>query len=221
MSSTPWMLCSRWPLAWFLLSRWEFLMSCSSDFWGLHVWEATSICIVFHRVRRAYFGSARLARDSANPLLLSQSTVLKKNNQKSTFVCCSGEERSFCCPYLSAFISWPLLISIDAHKTYFILFQINKDAMERALSSDMLATDLANYLVRKGVSIQTLGRREGNEKYLCSTLRFPLSSAFLFNCCLSPASLNVLSLGKSCGSIAEYLLCMQKLPNLISGSISK
>lgn len=41
-----------------------------------------------------------------------------------------------------------------------MLSQINKEAMEEALSPDMLATDLANYLVRKGVSIQRL-REEG------------------------------------------------------------
>ena len=32
------------------------------------------------------------------------------------------------------------------------LFQINQSMMEAALSPDMLATDLAYYLVRKGVS---------------------------------------------------------------------
>lgn len=34
----------------------------------------------------------------------------------------------------------------------FLLFQINQSVMEAALSPDMLATDLAYYLVRKGVS---------------------------------------------------------------------
>lgn len=34
----------------------------------------------------------------------------------------------------------------------FLLLQINQNVMEAALSPDMLATDLAYYLVRKGVS---------------------------------------------------------------------
>lgn len=34
----------------------------------------------------------------------------------------------------------------------FLVLQINSSAMEAALSPDMLATDLAYYLVRKGVS---------------------------------------------------------------------
>lgn len=34
----------------------------------------------------------------------------------------------------------------------FLVFQINQSVMEAALSPDMLATDLAYYLVRKGVS---------------------------------------------------------------------
>lgn len=35
---------------------------------------------------------------------------------------------------------------------FFLVLQINSSAMEAALSPDMLATDLAYYLVRKGVS---------------------------------------------------------------------
>ena len=35
---------------------------------------------------------------------------------------------------------------------YVYLFQINQESMQAALSPDMLATDIAYYLVRKGVS---------------------------------------------------------------------
>ena len=42
---------------------------------------------------------------------------------------------------------------------YFLLmFQINQSVMEAALSPDMLATDLAYYLVRKGVSSVSAGK---------------------------------------------------------------
>lgn len=37
-------------------------------------------------------------------------------------------------------------------KRRWFVFQINQSVMEAALSPDMLATDLAYYLVRKGVS---------------------------------------------------------------------
>lgn len=43
------------------------------------------------------------------------------------------------------------------------VLQINQSVMEAALSPDMLATDLAYYLVRKGVSLQIPGHNSDNE----------------------------------------------------------
>lgn len=41
---------------------------------------------------------------------------------------------------------------MNIHNNLWNLMQVNQKAMEAALSPDMLATDLAYYLVRKGVS---------------------------------------------------------------------
>ncbi|XP_060115184.1 argininosuccinate lyase [Heteronotia binoei] len=47
--------------------------------------------------------------------------------------------------------------------------QINKDAMERALSPDMLATDLANYLVRKGMPFRQAHMAVGKAVHLAES----------------------------------------------------
>ncbi|XP_038614918.1 argininosuccinate lyase [Tachyglossus aculeatus] len=47
--------------------------------------------------------------------------------------------------------------------------QINKDSMERALSPDMLATDLAYYLVRKGMPFRQAHGVSGKAVYLAET----------------------------------------------------
>lgn len=113
-------------------------------------------CIVFLRRRRACFG--RLAMASANPLAFKPIHHAKKTQKSNLCMAQDGGGGLAQTGRSVVLLSWPLLIIMDAHKANLILFQINKDAMERALSSDMLATDLANYLVRKGVSIQRLGR---------------------------------------------------------------
>lgn len=41
----------------------------------------------------------------------------------------------------------------EAHFLLFLRLQIHHENMKQALSPDMLATDLAYYLVRKGVSV--------------------------------------------------------------------
>nr|XP_056721089.1 argininosuccinate lyase [Euleptes europaea] len=47
--------------------------------------------------------------------------------------------------------------------------QINKDYMERALSADMLATDLANYLVRKGMPFRQAHMAVGKAVHLAES----------------------------------------------------
>jgi len=49
-----------------------------------------------------------------------------------------------------------ILADFFIHILLFLLKQIDKEKMKEALSPDMLATDLAYYLVRKGVSIGIL-----------------------------------------------------------------
>ncbi|XP_077167872.1 argininosuccinate lyase [Paroedura picta] len=53
--------------------------------------------------------------------------------------------------------------------------QINKDSMDRALSSDMLATDLANYLVRKGMPFRQAHMAVGKAVHLAESKGVTLS----------------------------------------------
>lgn len=46
-----------------------------------------------------------------------------------------------------------ILIQLNDRTSVCLVLQINPSVMEAALSPDMLATDLAYYLVRKGVSV--------------------------------------------------------------------
>uniref|UniRef100_A0A9J7X359 Argininosuccinate lyase n=2 Tax=Cyprinus carpio TaxID=7962 RepID=A0A9J7X359_CYPCA len=65
--------------------------------------------------------------------------------------------------------------SVDLKHLYFSIPQVNQPAMEGALSPDMLATDLAYYLVRKGMPFREAHSCAGKAVYIAESKNIHLS----------------------------------------------